>query len=64
LLWPQASFDPHVAEPVFPVDSKNVCFQDLNRPSSGSKLGFVKKMSKNVRLERILKLFWGHKLKN
>ncbi len=38
LLWPQASFDPHVVKPVFLVDSKNVCFQELNRPSSGSKL--------------------------
>ncbi len=63
LLWPQASFDPHVVKPVFLLDSKNVCFQGLNWPSSGSKLGFVVKVSKNVPLERILKLFWGHKLK-
>jgi hypothetical protein len=41
LLWPQASFDPHVAKPIFPVDSENVCFQQSTR--------FVKKkVSKNV----------------
>jgi len=64
LLWPQASFDPHVVKPVFPVDSKNVCFQELNRPSSGSKKGFVTKVSKNVPPETIFKQNWGPKLKN
>ncbi len=41
LLWPQACFDPHVVKPVFSIDSENVCFQELNQPSSGSKMGFV-----------------------
>ena len=41
LQWPHTCFDPHVLNPVFCVDSKNVCFQDLNRPSSWSKLVFV-----------------------
>ena len=30
-----------VLKPVFCVDAENVCFQDLNRPSSGSNIGFV-----------------------
>ncbi len=53
-----ASFDPNVVKPVFLVDSRNVCFQELNLPSSGSKLGFVEKESKNV-IQFILKLFLG-----
>ena len=43
---PWACSDPHVIKPVFCVDAENVCFQDLNRPSSGSNIGFVGKEPK------------------
>ncbi len=46
LLWSLASLYPHIVKPVFCVDSENVCFQELNRSSSRSKIGFVGKWPK------------------
>jgi hypothetical protein len=42
LLGSDDRFDPHVIKPTFCLDSGNVCFQDLNHPSWGSKEAFVK----------------------